>query len=245
MILAIDCGNTRVKWGLRGAGDAPPAEGEPGAWRAQGARPLAEIAHLQADWATIAAPMRIAIANVAGESVRAALVLSLARFSAGQIWVTAAPSQCGVINSYSTPSQLGADRWASLIGARHLHAGASLVVNAGTATTVDLLGADGVFRGGVIFPGVDLMKKSLAENTAGLPLAEGKYAEEPRNTADAIASGCLHAQAGAIERLFEKLGQGALCFLSGGGAPKLAGLLKIPMRAVDNLALEGLVRIAA
>ena len=84
------------------------------------------------------------------------------------------------------------------------------------------------------------MKKALAENTAALPNTRGDYAEEPRNTADAIESGCVHAQAGAIERMFAKLDAGAVCFLSGGAAARVAGHLNIPLRTVENLTLEGL-----
>lgn len=250
MILAIDCGNTRVKWGLgdsRGL-HASPAGGEgagPCRWHAQGARTLAELERLEADWSRIEAPERIAIANVAGAAAREALLRALSRFKVQPRWVNAVATQCGVTNGYADPSQLGPDRWAALIGAWHLHRGSSLVVNLGTATTVDMLSPDGVFRGGLIIPGVDLMKKALAEHTAGLPLAGGDYAEEPRNTADAIESGCVHAQAGAIERMFARLGAGAVCFLSGGAAPRVAGHLGIPLRMVENLALEGLACIAA
>jgi type III pantothenate kinase len=153
--------------------------------------------------------------------------------------------QCGVTNAYSDPGQLGADRWAALIGARHLHAGACLVVNAGTATTIDLLGGDGVFRGGAIVPGAELMKWSLEEKTAGLARAPGRFAAEPRNTADAIETGCTLAQVGAIERMFARLEPGAVCLLSGGAAASLSGRLGVPLRVVENLALEGLARIAA
>jgi len=169
----------------------------------------------------------------------------LSRFAAEPLWVTAQASQCGVTNGYADSSQLGADRWAALIGAWHLYRGACLVVTTGTATTVDMLSASGLFRGGLILPGVELMKKALAEHTAGLPYAGGHYAEEPRNTADAIESGCVHAQAGAIERMFAKLGAGAVCFLSGGAAPKVAGRLNIPLRVVENLTLEGLAAMVA
>lgn len=242
MILAIDCGNTRVKWGLR---EMPAADGDPGRWRASGARSLAELARLEADWAEIAQPARIAVANVAGARARDLLERLLERFDAEPLWVSAQARQCGVTNGYADPSQLGADRWAALIGAWHLHRGASLVVNAGTATTVDMLSSSGFFRGGLILPGIDLMKKALAENTAGLPRAEGNYSDEPRNTADAIESGCVHAQAGAIERVFAALEPGAICFLSGGAAARIALRLNIPLRVVENLALEGLARIVA
>lgn len=237
MILAIDCGNTRVKWGLR----------EPHAsdWRALGAVPLADIARLGADWSALPAPSQIVIANVAGEPAREALSAQLARWAVEPLWVSAQAAQCGVTNTYADPEQLGVDRWAALVGAWHLQRGACLVVNAGTATTVDLLSSQGVFRGGIIIPGVDLMKRALARHTAGLPLAQGRFAEQPRCTADAIESGCLHAQAGAIERMHAGLEAGALCLLCGGNAGRILPLLNIPVRAVDNLALEGLVRIGA
>jgi type III pantothenate kinase len=183
--------------------------------------------------------------NVAGPAVEAQLE-DLARvLGVGLSMVRSQARQCGVTNGYDHPEQLGADRWAALIGARGLHAGACLVVNAGTATTVDALGADGLFAGGLILPGIALMRESLARNTAGLPLAQGGFRELPRNTDDAIASGCLDATAGAIERMFARLRNGdALCLLSGGAADLVAPLLAVPWRSVPNLVLEGVARIA-
>ena len=137
-----------------------------------------------------------------------------------------------VRNSYEQAGQLGADRWAALIGARALHRGpVVVVVMAGTATTVDLLDETGVFLGGLIFPGFDLMRGSLARNTAQLPYADGSYTAQPRRTADAIFSGCLHAQAGAVERLFAQFAihpaakclvgeAGPSCFSAPVGAPE-------------------------
>lgn len=237
MILAIDCGNTRVKWGLR--------EPQATSWRALGAVPLADIAKLDADWSSLPVPTRIVIANVAGEPARQALFAPLARWMVEPRWASAQAAQCGVTNGYADPGQLGVDRWAALVGAWHLQHGACLVVNAGTATTVDMLSSQGMFRGGIILPGVDLMQRALVQNTAGLPLSHGRFAEDPRCTADAIESGCLHAQAGAIERMYARLEAGAVCLLSGGNAERIQPILNIPVRAVDNLALEGLVRIGA
>jgi type III pantothenate kinase len=89
------------------------------------------------------------------------------------------------------------------------------------------------------------MQRALSRNTAGLPLSRGRFAQEPRCTADAIESGCLHAQAGAIERMYARLEAGAVCLVSGGNAERIQPILNIPARVVDNLALEGLVRIGA
>jgi type III pantothenate kinase len=152
-----------------------------------------------------------------------------------------------VRNSYDLPERLGADRWAALIGARGQLSTACLVVCAGTATTVDWLDAGGTFRGGLILPGVDLMRASLARNTAQLPLADGHFRYEPRNTMDAIVSGCMHAQVGAIERMFAKIAAepGAVCLLTGGAAQSIVPLLNIPFRLTENLILDGLARFGA
>ncbi|OHC70402.1 MAG: type III pantothenate kinase [Rhodocyclales bacterium GWA2_65_20] len=234
-LLCIDCGNTRLKWGLR--------QGQ--RWLAQDALAPAEAARL-AEVLPLA-PARIVACNVAGAAVGADIETLAGRLGVPLSWVRAQASQCGVTNRYDDPAQLGADRWAALIGARHLHGGACLVVNAGTATTIDVLDAAGVFQGGLILPGLHLMRAALAGNTAGLPLAAGAYRELPRNTDDAIASGSLHATLGAIARMFRRLADApdAPCLLSGGAAAELETRLDVPVQRIDNLVLEGLARIAA
>ncbi|MGH8686622.1 MAG: type III pantothenate kinase [Burkholderiales bacterium] len=125
-----------------------------------------------------------------------------------------------------------------------MHAGPCLVVNAGTATTADLLSAGGEFLGGLILPGVELMRFVLHEHTGRLPLEEGRFAATPTNTVDAIETGCRHAQAGAVERMYRQAGPQSLCLVSGGAGAALIEQLEFPCRYVENLVLEGLARIA-
>ena len=234
MILAVDCGNSRLKWGLH----------ENGGWRKTGAVPLSEIGRLEKSWRRLVPADKVVVANVAGRSVGNRLETLFARRSMVPAWVKAKRHECGVTNGYGRPDQLGPDRWAALIGAWSILRGPCLVVTAGTATTVDVLRGDGRFVGGVILPGLDLMKRSLTRGTAELPFARGRFSAEPRNTADAIETGCLLAQAGAIERAFATMEHGAACVLAGGAARRIARHLSIPVRLVDNLVLEGLVRIS-
>jgi type III pantothenate kinase len=179
---------------------------------------------------------------VAGKAIRRRIEALAAGLGRPLDWLTSSAAACGVSNGYDNPGQLGADRWAALIGARSLHAGAAIVVMAGTATTIDALDGDGRFRGGLILPGLALMRAALARNTADLPHAAGHYRPLPTNTDDAIVSGAIHATLGAIERMRATLGMDTLCLLSGGAAGKLAPHLELPLRQVDNLVLEGLAR---
>jgi type III pantothenate kinase len=229
-ILCLDAGNSRLKCGL--------FDGK--RWRMQGALDYDAFDDLVAELS--AAPARIVACNVAGDAVRQRIEALAARLGCPLDWLASSASACGVRNAYDNPAQLGADRWAALIGARSLHAGPAVVVMAGTATTVDALDGDGRFRGGLILPGLALMRAALARNTAGLPHAAGHYQAMPTNTDDAIVSGAIHATLGAIERMQDALGQDALCLLSGGAAGELVPHLELPQRQIDNLVLEGLAR---
>lgn len=237
MILCLDAGNTRLKWGLR----------EGGTWHARGA-----CAHTDCVGLTAALPAdveRIFACNVACAEVAQRIEALAATLGVPLDWFKSTAACCGVKNGYDNPAQLGADRWAALVGAHGLHVGNALVVMAGTATTIDVLDADGHFRGGLILPGLDLMQISLARNTAGLPEAHGVYRDLPTNTDDAIVSGALQATLGAIERMATRSCRPAsadfLCLLSGGAADALAPHLELRLRRIDNLVLEGLARVAA
>ncbi|HXE39905.1 MAG TPA: type III pantothenate kinase [Azonexus sp.] len=235
MIVCLDSGNSRIKWGVH--------DGE--RWLAQGAVDHAasgELAALTAAWPQ---PARVLLANVAGNAAAARIREQLADWQSVFREVKAEAQRGGVTNRYQNPGQLGVDRWCALIGARSLTRAACVVVMAGTATTIDTLDAEGNFLGGLILPGSALMRRALARDTAGLPLAAGQYADYPRCTDDAIVSGAIEAQAGAIERAFRRLADSsAQCLVSGGDAPTLADYLVIPHVVAQNLPLEGLRTLA-
>lgn len=160
-------------------------------------------------------------------------------------WFASVAERAGVKNGYRNPAQLGCDRFAAAIGAHALAPGQAVIVaNCGTATTIDAVTADGVFLGGMILPGLGLMATSLARNTAQLPqVAQGGKLPSgfADNTDDAILSGLLAAQAGAIEHACA-LHRAEACLISGGAAPYIAPALpaQIPHRLVDNIVLIGL-----
>ena len=245
--LLIDIGNTFVKWGRYRAGAKGAAADH---CLDSGHLLLAEVPELAAGWRRLRTPERIVISNVAGTRVRASMLRCLEVWpdAPAPQWLVSQAEQCGVRNGYRNPAQLGSDRWAAMIGARGLVGGMPvLVVVSGTATTIDFVDAGGEFTGGVILPGVGLMIRSLHEGTAALPDADGQFTDHPQQTVDAIVTGCQHALAGAVERLYRlhAAAQPALvCLLSGGGARALAPRLGVPFRLHENLVLEGLHRIA-
>lgn len=232
MILCLDAGNTRMKFGLF----------DDSGWRMQGALNYQAFADLLAELPAM--PTRIVACNVAGEAIRRRIEALADGLDLPLDWLASTRAACGVSNGYDKPGQLGADRWAALIAARALHAGPCVVVMAGTATTIDALDADGVFRGGLILPGLSLMHAALAGNTADLPHAAGRYRPQPTNTDDAIVSGAIHATLGAIERMRAALNAEAAILLSGGAAEQLTEHIQPPARRIENLVLEGLAHYA-
>ena len=239
MILAIDAGNTRIKWGVHAGGE----------WRSMGSIATAQSGalaeSLRADF-----PVDRAIAsNVAGPKVQAHLEAACREGGALLTVIRAERAELGVTSSYRDPHQLGADRWAALIAAHHGGpAGHKLVVNAGTALTVDALTAEGRFLGGLIVPGPALMRHSLDRGTAGLRLTEGTLTDFPASTSDAITSGAIQACVGAIERLAGAMATHgctpARIILSGGAAAEIAASLPLQPILRENLVLDGLALIA-
>lgn len=236
MRLLLDAGNTRVKWAV--------VDGE--RWLAEGAFAHTEDKALGDTLKRFPGLTQGFGVNVAGDGCAALLQECAVARGITLRWLLASQRLCGVTNLYDQPAQLGPDRWAALIGARAEHTGPAIVVCAGTATTVDLLDAAGRFHGGLILPGEQLMRRSLARDTAQLPLADGDPQDPPRNTVDAIVTGCLYAQTGAIEHMFARIATeaNALCLLAGGNAQRLEPLLSIPVRRIENLVLRGLAVVA-
>ena len=245
--LAIDIGNTRLKW-------AQYSSPKPGAALLNHGAVFLETIDSLADkeWRALPAPGSVLGCVVAGEGVKRRVEEQLELWDVEPRWVASGASACGVTNSYDHPSRLGVDRWVALIGARHrvLAQGAprpALVVMVGTAVTVDALDASGCFLGGLILPGFGLMLRALEMGTAGLKAPTGEAVDFPTNTSDALMSGGADAIAGAVERMHRKLlartGESPLLMMTGGAAVKLAPITDLPFETIDTLIFEGLLQL--
>jgi type III pantothenate kinase len=243
--LALDIGNTRLKWAIY---DQP----RPGAALLQhGAVFLETIDELaEGPWKGLAAPQAMLGSVVAGDAVRLRVEEQLEPWDLEPHWVVPSAAAAGITNGYDHPNRLGADRWVALAGARSrvLAAGRPrpvLVVMVGTAVTVDALDAGGRFLGGLILPGFGLMLRALEMGTAGLKVPTGEVVDFPTNTSDALMSGGASAIAGAIERqhrrLLARCGEEPMLLMTGGAAVKLAPITDLRFETADSLIFEGLL----
>lgn len=241
MNLLLDLGNSRLKWGLtNGAGQPLVAHGSV----SYGVDALEELAAVWRDTTVD----RVCYASVVGPDAERAVLsrlpssASLSRFSVSSHFGT-------LHNGYATQETLGPDRWAAAIGAWTQVQGPCLVISAGTATTIDVIeamAAGGLYRGGLIVPGIDLMLQSLHQATARLPDAMGRYRaapDVPDNTEDAMLSGSIEATCGAILRMAARLPSDAPWLLTGGNAQRLHEALHSRTTLVTGLVLQGLAQI--
>ncbi len=247
--LAIDVGNTRLKWALY-------QDHRPNALvLAQGAEFLENIDKLaEGAWAALPAPARMLGCVVAGDTVRHRVEDQMEIWDLPGQWVVSSAAEAGITNGYDHPTRLGADRWVAMIGAWHrtLAQGPAqplVVVMIGTAVTVDAIDANGRFLGGLILPGHGIMLRALESGTAGLRVPTGDVREFPTNTSDALTSGGTYAIAGAVERMVQHVRHHCTaeprCIMAGGAGWKMAPSMSVQFELVDNLIFDGLLEIAA
>ncbi|WP_295451148.1 type III pantothenate kinase, partial [uncultured Thiodictyon sp.] len=193
MNLLIDIGNTNLHWALQADGVLGPMDGV----RHSRGVPL----DLLAAWEVVPPPQRVLIGNVGGARLGEA-VARVVRAYWGREAEFALPRQgcLGLRVAYAEPARLGVDRWLALLGAQGCDA--ALIVDAGTAVTFDVLAPAGLHLGGLILPGLTMMRDSLLAGTQ-IPPGAPEPTVEPwaTDTAAAVATGSLHALAALAERL--------------------------------------------
>ncbi len=160
-----------------------------------------------------------------------------------------APEAHGVRIAYAEPARFGVDRFLGLIGAHAIQAGPKLIIDAGTAITYDLLLADGSHLGGLILPGIGIMRDSLLAGTQ-IPRYEPAEADQAwaTDTAEAVAAASIQAPAALAERLYHRLsdhtGQTPTLIITGGDAERLLPATHTDAIHHPELVLLGLSRFA-
>jgi type III pantothenate kinase len=244
MNLLVDVGNSRLKWARAGTE----------LWETAAA-PLGdevEDSVLDRLWLAMPAPQRVVVASVNEDWTSRVLDSWLReRWSLRAHVVRPQRELLGVRNHYRDPATLGADRWVALIAAHHLTAGPVCVIDCGTAVTIDALSADGDFLGGVILPGLHLLRASLVQGTKSIRTGDGDATTcLARSTADAVAAGTLFGLAGAVERVLaehrQALGSEMSTLITGAEAGVVLPRLRAggPIAEIPDLVLRGLAMIA-
>lgn len=238
MILELDCGNTRVKWRLR--------DGEQ--IRLRGAFATAEgfSAPITEELASSEIE-RVFIGSVLDDDYAKKLAAwALEHLGVNPEFAVSEPSCNGVINGYQLPEKLGVDRWLGILAAKARTLGACIVVDCGSAITVDLVTPQGEHLGGYIAPGLRLMREALNTKTSAIKLSQIGYPENDfpgRNTVAAIKSAELGMISGLVDHARSVLlHYGAALpklWVTGGDGEWLASMLDNSIFDED-LVLEGL-----
>lgn len=241
MILEIDAGNTRLKWRMR----------DGAVKMAEGSGPSADNwSWLFESLKALPAPERILMASVLAPSVSGEFVDWCQDFWRVSVEFARSTAQCaGVRNGYTDPERLGVDRWLALLAARAQSSAPLLVVDAGSAVTVDLLDSEGQHLGGYIGPGLQLMARALGRDTQGVQvaLADSLLIPAPGRDTRSAVNGALAAMVtGLVEQarreLVARTGIRPTEVVVTGGDAKLvcecmAGAQEMPELVLDGLQL--------
>lgn len=233
--LLVDAGSSRLKWAWWSGGVLHP--GDARVHNESLADPVAAIPHRLVG--------RVVVASVLAAPMRSTLIKSLKeRFGVEPEAAETTTSCCGVVNGYRDPRQLGVDRWLAMIAVCNQRSRDSVVVDCGTAVTIDVVDSEGRHLGGQIIPGFSAMTSSLMRTTR----LESLGAQTPgllgHSTAGCVAAGIGHAVASAIERVADAVAVdtsgGADVIMTGGDAMLVSPLVRRPTEVRPHLVLEGL-----
>ncbi len=251
MLLAIDIGNTHTVIGVY-AGDTLRAM-----WR------IATSRNTAADELRITLSTLFSLEGLSFEDMRASAVASVVP-QLTKAWLVAIKDATGVQSlvccaetaaglfeaDYPNPSEIGADRVADAVAARALYGAPAVVVDFGTATNIEVIDRDGLFRGGIIAPGVQTSANALFTHGAQLPDIALVAPPAPigTSTVEAIQSGIMLGEAdrvdGLVRRIFAQLGYEAPVIATGGLASVVARHSETIDTVNPELTLEGLRLIA-
>lgn len=244
MILLLDLGNSKVKWGVADNGEVfalGSADYNDSLVTRLGSslREYAARVDSVAGVSVVSAEKRIAVE----QEVQLHCQLRVS-------WFHSVSEARGVQNSYASPASLGADRWAALIAARGLAPQGACIMDVGTALTVDGLDERGKHLGGAIFPGADALLSALGSSTAQIDFARGGEvpAIPAASTREGVLGGVFHGFNYVANGLSAEIAsicpEGSAMFVTGGGAcGVLPFLSRDDWQYREHMVIEGVARL--
>ena len=238
MNLLIDSGNSLIKW----------AQAKDGVFIIEGRCLSSRGSTLHELWENYENPARVIVANVAGEKVAGEIMKAVSLlWQLDAEFIVSTRSCCGLTNSYHSPEQLGIDRWMAMVAAFQMIDGPVIVVDCGTAVTIDLVKRDGLFAGGVIMPGLMTTLRSLELGTDAIEEISSfssDVSSVAKSTVDGVVAGVLLCLAGGIERVVKEQtllsDKTPTVLITGGDGEKLVPYLTISTQLQPDLVLKGL-----
>jgi len=253
MLLLIDAGNSYLKWNI-----------------ASETRKQLEATTIRVDWASNDLIKQAVSTWQKRGDISRVIVSSVVDSDKNSIiyqWVSSDDSielvlvrsqhtALGVTTTYQHPAHLGVDRWVALIACADLYPKENcIVVDCGTAITVDTLCANGNHKGGIIFPGMQLMKNSLLRNTdiISTGISNGLEMDKEitifnQTTETAIENGVLNSVIASItssvSQIAKTFNQSVRIIVTGGGAPFVLPHLSTHYQHEPDLIMKGLLVLA-
>jgi type III pantothenate kinase len=245
MNLLVDIGNARIKWALQTADNLQT--GSPMLRRNKVFKDIARPA-----WKDLETPQRVIVSNVAGtEYEKTVATWVKRRWKVAAEFLRASKELNGVTNAYKEPTRLGADRWANLLAAHAHYRAPVVIVDCGTAITVDAMTADGRHLGGLIAPGIELMTASLTNSAPGIEIIDSENHDIVllgSSTEVGVTGGVLYTAVSLVDRVFidlkSELGKSAMQIITGGDAGRITPLLSSQPIYEPDLVLKGLAAFA-
>ena len=242
-ILYVDAGNSAIKWAISNSDGLSEMISSP-------YHEHVSVDYFIGQWKDIKKPIKVIVSCVASEIIWQAL-----EKSCHELWgitaqrITSSRQSCGLTNAYNNASDLGSDRWCAMIGAFHEAKSAFMLVDAGSALTIDLVNEDGQHLGGYISPGLSMMKQSLGLKTAQINIDSQDSIPSlslGKSTIDGVGAGIYLSAVKLIEAVFDKESKQFRkldCFLTGGDAKLIAELLSIKYVMMPDVVIRGLAEI--
>lgn len=245
-MMLLDIGNSAVKWAIQERGEMMR--------RGCFIHKVDDFPKLaDAAWGELQRPAGLAVANVAGTGMERSLIAwSEAHWAITPKFVRVAGQAAGVTNAYSEPDTLGIDRWAAMIAAYHEYAGPVCIIDCGTAITIDVVDVDGQHRGGLIAPGIGMMKRCLQNETAEIHAAPETDSQPVTllacGTREAIDKGVVYMGSAMIDRVLADIvaeyGEHTTLVMTGGDADSVLPLTGWQPRNDPDLVLKGIALLA-
>lgn len=251
MRLFFDIGNTRLKWVFEGEDQSAIANGsvlyKKEGWTALDQ--ICDVGQVASVWASSVASRDVVLLIDAWAKEEFDLTVN---------WLDVSEERCGVKNSYKPLAQLGIDRWAAVLGAKQyllangLEGSAAIIIDAGTAVTVDVVTSDLMFQGGAILPGLNMMHDALVGATQGIDSSlVGGLIMPGKNTQQCVNGGVHYALFGAVERLVVEIqntlnlsSSQVVLMLTGGDALLIEKGSNLRFVVLPSLVIDGLICVA-